>query len=507
MQCNSTSKLTYAPDGSLFGLTGPSFGISFAGPLLREHESAWVLVSLYSLGDTFLLCSHLKTFRHRHGESAQRIALVIKRSHLAIASMFSEHFDSVHVVEDAFLDQVAQHLMRYGIKSGFGPNQALFVHPHHINDTRVDEFCNIDGVSQANMYANLLRLPILSPLTSPRVNRNVQDELDHLIDRYGIRKGKSAIIFPDTNSWPGQIDEAFWNGLSQQLAGAGWHVYTNSSGNRRGGARRAALDGSKLVEIPLHLVIPLLESAGWMIGAQCGLTSIVISARTHCRKTLVVRGPARGKELVFNEFIRLKSAFPYGYQRAFDGSNYDIEEYQIRDDDAFVARAREIASGYHATSVAIPSADPVNGVLGEFSPGELIDKMTILEVKMEKLDPSKTVYVKLELDLLLESFSAKFGGLLPEAFDKAIECTRQLKYLNTIGWDLNEIIYRQFDHPVFGTADWALDPNSSADIEEAQRCVKAIRASQAANRKRIVVKNLINSVLSSSRQEKKSFET
>src|SRR5882762_604017 len=208
MQCNSTSKLTYAPDGSLFGLTGPSFGISFAGPLLREHESAWVLVSLYSLGDTFLLCSHLKTFRHRHGESAQRIALVIKRSHLAIASMFSEHFDSVHVVEDAFLDQVAQHLMRYGIKSGFGPNQALFVHPHHINDTRVDEFCNIDGVSQANMYANLLRLPILSPLTPPRVNRNVQDELDHLIDRYGIRKGKSAIIFPDTNSWPGQIAEA-----------------------------------------------------------------------------------------------------------------------------------------------------------------------------------------------------------------------------------------------------------------------------------------------------------
>jgi len=501
---DTKENVEYLLRGSLFGAIDARFNTAFVAPLIEGDERVWIIVSLYSLGDTFLLCGHLKTFRATHAPSGERVFVVIKKSHIAIASMFRSDFDRLYVVEDKDLDAVAEHLVLYGIKSGFGTGQGLFMHPHHINDTRVDDFTNIDGVSQANLYAHLLRLPIRSPLTPPKIDASVtKGEVEALAARHALVPGKSVILFPDTNSWPGRIPDVFWESLSLQLAKAGWSVFTNASGNRHRGARTAGFGGGQLINIPLHLVLPVLEYAGWMIGANCGLTSVVIAARTQCRKTLLVRGPAHGKELIFNSHIRLKSAYPYGYHRTFDGYDYDIEEYQIRDDDDFPRRASLIANGYNALSAAVPTSAPRSSVKAEFSPGDLIDRITILEVKLEKLEPAKLAYVNLELELLRDSLFAHFGDLPPEAI---AQMTR-LRDLNRSGWEYNEIIYTQFDDPHFGTAAWSLIPENVSDVMESERCIKAIRASQAANRDRIVVKNRLNSLLSSSRQEKKSFET
>lgn len=475
---------------------------SFVENVVREcGPQTYIVVSLYSLGDTYLLCSLAKAFRSVHCKNGEKIVLVVKESHLAIAELFIDDIDSVYLMQKDTTDRALRYLMDNGLKCGFGPGEALFIHPHHVNDTRVDDFTNLEGVSQVNMYANLLRLPIRTLPGTPIIPSNRHLEAKSLSERYGVIEGKSVVLFPDSNSWP-QLPGVFWKKFSINLSKKGWNVFTNSAGNNTSGTRDVPLPGSSLIDIPLHLVIPFLEQAGWVIGALCGLMNVVISSQTKCKKTVVVRGPAHGKSLKFNEFIKVESAFPYAYQRKFDGFNYDIEEVQVRDDDDYDLLVKKISEGFNASFETRPVSTPVNRLWVELSPGELVDKITILEVKMEKLPSQKTIFVRKELDVLLETLMSVTNGVTAELKTKMDE----LRRLNRLGWDLNEHIYRQFDDPEFGILLWQLDTNDVKMVSDAVNVVRNIRASQQANRDRIVIKNQINQLLSSAWFEKKSFD-
>lgn len=500
---NPEKMRNFSISGNPYSFRDQRFFKKFAENLVNEYgQETYIIVSLYSLGDTYLLCSLVKTFRSVHCKKGEKIVVVVKKSHRAVAELFIDDIDSIYLMEKDITDRTLSHLMDNRLKCGFGLGEALFIHPHHMNDTRVDDFTNLEGVSQVNMYANLLRLPIRSLPSTPKIPADNRLEIKSLLEGSGVITGKSVVLFPDSNSWP-QPPGNFWEKLSLSLSKSGWKVFTNATGNNTSGVRSTALPGSSLIDIPLHLVIPFLEQAGWVIGALCGLMNIIISSQAKCKKTVIVRGPAHGKRLRFNEFIQVESAFPYAYQRKFDGFNYDIEEVQVRDDDDYDALVKKITEGFNANFETNPVSSPVNRVWVELSPGELVDKITILEVKMEKLPNQKTIFVRKELDILLETLFSITNGITSEFKEKMDE----LKRLNRLGWDLNEHIYRQFDDPQFGTFSWKLDTNDVKMVSDAINVVQNIRASQQANRDRIVVKNQINQLLSSAWFEKKSFDT
>ena len=484
----------------IFSQFHSDFCYLFAESILHTKIPTFLIVSIYSLGDTYLLCAHARCFRQIHCKNGEKLALLIKKSHIGVAELFLDDIDFIYVLEGSTLDATVSYLFTHGIKSAFGTNQALFIHPHHVNDTRVDDFTNLEGVSQAQMYANLLRLPIHSPIALPRPKPEYFRKAEGLCHQMGFIRGRTAVLFPDSNSWP-PVSEDFWKRLPAVISQAGWTVFTNAAGDHRG-PRRTPLPGTKLAEFPLELAIPVLAYAGWAIGALCGFMNVVISSRVPCRKTVVVRGPARGRELRFNEYIAVRSPFPYARQRKFDGLDYDIDEIQVRDDSDYEMVARRIVLGFSADPSVVPTANPVNRVMVQLSPGEVADRISVLEVKIEKLPPDKHPYIIRELEALRETLQ-DFVRDSDSTIEQRIEALRRL---NREGWKMNEVIYNAFDDRRFGSADWDLNTNDPVEVRNTASVVKAFRASQAVNRERIVIKNEINQLLGCDWSERKSFD-
>jgi hypothetical protein len=117
--------------------------------------------------------------------------------------------------------------------------------------------------------------------------------------------------------------------------------------------------------------------------------------------------------------------------------------------------------------------------------GELIDKITILEIKSERIgDPAKRANVRVELDAL----NATWGGHPASATDIAAE-RGQLRAVNEALWEIEDRIRLKEKAKAF-----------DAEFIELARSVY-IR-----NDERAAVKRVINDKLGSTLVEEKSYE-
>ena len=120
----------------------------------------------------------------------------------------------------------------------------------------------------------------------------------------------------------------------------------------------------------------------------------------------------------------------------------------------------------------------------EISPGELIDKITILEIKLERMDNAdKLKNVRIEYDTLI--------GVR----DLAIESTEDLTNLMTELKTINEALWQ--------IEDDIRDCERAKDFGEA--FVKLARAVYVTNDMRMSVKRQINDYLGSRLVEEKSY--
>ena len=84
----------------------------------------------------------------------------------------------------------------------------------------------------------------------------------------------------------------------------------------------------------------------------------------------------------------------------------------------------------------VPSTVPTPSVAVETAPGELIDKITILEIKAERIgDPEKVRNVRTELDTLRR---ARDRTILPS--DALASLTAELRRVNEALWDIEDEI-------------------------------------------------------------------
>jgi hypothetical protein len=123
-------------------------------------------------------------------------------------------------------------------------------------------------------------------------------------------------------------------------------------------------------------------------------------------------------------------------------------------------------------------------LLVPISPGELIDKITILEIKSARMtDPAKLQNVRTELSLLNETWSASPYG----ATDIAAEWTA-LRDVNAQLWDIEDRI-----------RDKERDGTFDAEFIELARAV------YVTNDERAAIKKRINTKLGSKLVEEKSY--
>ena len=129
----------------------------------------------------------------------------------------------------------------------------------------------------------------------------------------------------------------------------------------------------------------------------------------------------------------------------------------------------------------VPSVQSV-GV--EIAPGELIDKITIMEIKTERItDPEKLKNVRLEFDSLI---SARNGAI--STSKKLSDLTAQLKQVNEALWDIEDEIRDCERNQDFG-----------------QRFIELARSVYIRNDERSAIKRQINLLLGSQFTEEKSY--
>lgn len=120
--------------------------------------------------------------------------------------------------------------------------------------------------------------------------------------------------------------------------------------------------------------------------------------------------------------------------------------------------------------------------------GELVDKITILEIKTERIsDPKKLYHVVTELDALNNALTHIFEDH-PQSVEEVIALKKELHTVNTTLWDVEDVLrYKE-----------SLQSFDEEFIENA-------RAVYINNDKRSALKATINSLLGSSIREEKSY--
>lgn len=117
----------------------------------------------------------------------------------------------------------------------------------------------------------------------------------------------------------------------------------------------------------------------------------------------------------------------------------------------------------------------------EVSVGELVDKVTILEIKRDRItDETKLHYINQELKILKSNMQDH--DVPTELYDRLLE-------INTELWDTEDIIRGMEDNETFG-----------------DEFIKHARLDAILNDKRFLVKNEINSISKSTIKEQKSYE-
>ena len=118
------------------------------------------------------------------------------------------------------------------------------------------------------------------------------------------------------------------------------------------------------------------------------------------------------------------------------------------------------------------------------APGELIDKITILEIKLERIEAeAKLENIKKELDVL----SQAYNRAVPKS-EKLIKLTVELKKINELLWEIEDEIRGCERTKDFGDT-----------------FIKLARAVYVTNDKRMKVKRAINDLLGSQIIEEKSY--
>ena len=127
----------------------------------------------------------------------------------------------------------------------------------------------------------------------------------------------------------------------------------------------------------------------------------------------------------------------------------------------------------------------MNEILIPISPGELLDKITILQIKAERMtDPAKVANVKTELDMLSKIWSE---AVAVDA--EIIALTAELKAVNEALWEIEDDIRDEERNKRFN-----------------ERFIELARAVYTTNDERANAKKKVNLHLNSTIVEEKSYQ-
>src|SRR5215469_1121800 len=444
-----------------------------------NNDNNWFFAQPHSRGDTYLMCGLMEAFRQRRPNS--QVNVIVKESHKPIAEMFEKHIERIIVVPDNEL----MPMCLTGTQRVLAANVPIALHPHFLYDGCLDRLTMLDGFSDKEMYAHLLGLPLGASLSTPVLKDEWKQLASNIANTTGIVPGKTVILIPDANSFPSP-SLVFWTQLSERLARMGWTVITNlfGSNNQR---RFVAFPGSIGIAPPLTVLLALADIAGWVISVPTGSLAILFMAQIKCKKTVIAVGPAPGETMEYNQNFGMRSAYPFASQRKCDGLDYEAQEFELSGNSDYARAIEDIAaSSYASLDNFRPSSRGMVPLTCPCSPGDLLDRISILEIKNERLqDKNQLHYVKREL-LHLRAIVARIGW-----GEAAKQLISDLKRENVIGWEGIDEVYGLLD--------------TETGLRDLVTMKKKYRELRDANIRRSKLKHAANDLLGSVIKEEKNY--
>lgn len=318
---------------------------------------------------------------------------------------------------------------------------ALHVHPEAHPPMGISRYALLGRrVTHADLWRGLLDLPLDAEMK--------RGQRSHAAARIANR----VVLIPEARSWPNSCPE-FWPMLGMALQDRGWKVTMNSS------------------SYSLAQLFDLCSDAEWVIGPQCGVMAILCHAMFPCRKTIAT--PSVDGHHYF------KKTYPYAYVSTFAGEDYDdVEEVKINQLSQREAIS-DVLAGRHAQRLPVLNAR-VHPVTVELSPGDLLDRFSILKLKVNQLPPEKCAFVMREYLKYCEIASELINrSPTDKLFGELLGC-------NAEAWEHNEI-------SVTGMLERG--ENISQHFADAARL----------NKERVGLRNLINQMCGSAFTEIKSY--
>lgn len=264
-------------------------------------------------------------------------------------------------VDDVAVDRAEQNqALQSSWDNQLFATDTYYAHPSFARSgVRVDQMTARSDTSQLGMYRAMLRLPPDAPLSVPKIPQVARDG--------------SVLLITESTSWP-NTQPKFWPLLEEGLRQQGRRVVLN---DRRWG---------------LAELLERCAAASWVIGPQCGVMSILASARFPCRKTFLT--PSLDDLDLPNQWAARRT-YPYAYVTKFDGCDYDVEEYKIESGN-HAALVERVLSGANALGRRPHDPSPTSFVMMPLTPGDFLDRRAVLTVKRERFDPPRRAAIERE---------------------------------------------------------------------------------------------------------------
>lgn len=272
--------------------------------LRQAGVDGWVLVLPYHLGDTFLICSLLKSFHETHRHRAERVYVMTERKQAEIPKLFRPW--ATPIAHPGLTPEYANTITPL---SSFEPNRPFIVHMLHYGDGRMGAFMGHRGVTVLDVWRYILQLPLDAPAIAPSVWPELRQETEALFDRTGLPRGRTAVFFPKAYTAPPMPDH-YWVALARRLEARGWATATSVVGDEQ------PFPGTVPVRFSIVQTIPFVELAGWAISSRSGIADVFSQA--DCRKSVI-----------YTRRVGLRA-----FGLAAMGLTYDTHEYLIEGEPA-----------------------------------------------------------------------------------------------------------------------------------------------------------------------------
>lgn len=421
----------------------------------------YALASLFGIGDTCLVAGLAQEFANRYRRPGGRIVLVVRSGHRDVAAAFPGIDVVIEIPEHEIPALVDPSRTPQGRPR---PGEIFVAHPSVVH-VRPD-YCVAHGrMSDVAMYALILGLSPQTKLALPAISHENRELAQAIAVDQRIVVGRTAMIVPRANSWA-PIAPEFFATLADQLRSCGWHVWINNP-----------------AVLPLRAALAFAEIAGWVIGANCGYMQMVVQSGVRARKTILSRVSSDDPP----HPLPITRLSDYTRFRKVDDQHYHVEEFMVDGPTTWPGVVSCVVSGRNARE-DIPDPAPLLFFDAQLSPGELCDRLAILEIKRDRL-PDRAHLLLAEITRLFP-LRDRIVQMYPDVAAQIAELAR----LNMQAWDLNESLFCEYA------------PDAIVQPDDAVAHVRRAAEAHACNRERVRVRNDIDARCHAGHVEVKSYQ-